>query len=203
MRAWHREPDSQTCCEDGGLDGSILFLSLVKESSRDQESYQTKVSWLARQARERHVRREKTSLILSKPKLEGLAVEAIMEFIPYHEGFLSTIFWLPFLEFGNVSFGWANSDQHHGNAGMAGKEFRDGLRLCETPIFLWTLRSARAWGFITLDCVFLALDFGELRPSWGLFRWWESGSAMGIPGDRWRIILRVSIVLFSIFSYLL
>ena len=77
------------------------------------------------------------------------------------------MFGLAYLEFGNVSFGWANSGLHRRSAGMACKEAPDGLRLCEARVILWTHR------------IFLDLDWGRVKE---FLRAFLGGGKMAVPG---------------------
>lgn len=92
--------------------------------------------------------------------------------------------------------------QHRKSAGMACKEAPDGRRLWAARVVLWILLSAPTWRFISPDPIFLDLDLGEPRHPRG-FGWWENGAAVWMPGARWRHILKRSVVLFSMLSYLL
>lgn len=53
---------------------------------------------------------------------------------------------------------------------MVRKEVPGGPRLCEALVTLWTLLFAHAQDLITLDRIFLGLDFGELRRSRSFFQ---------------------------------
>lgn len=73
----------QAFCEDGeerqvSTEWKHLISFSIKEGKQTKRATETK-------ARESCVRQEKAWLVLSQLKLEGLDVEAIMEFIPYHE----------------------------------------------------------------------------------------------------------------------
>lgn len=71
----------------------ISFLS--RRKNRDGESYKTKVSGFTGWVREPCQARKDFADSMYKLKLEGLDVQAIVEFIPYHEGFwLSSFDWL-------------------------------------------------------------------------------------------------------------
>lgn len=81
---------------------------------------------------------------------------------------------------------------------MVRKEVPGGPRLCEALVTLWTLLFAHAQDLITLDRIFLGLDFGELRRSQSFFQKREHGSAVWVHGARRRSTLKVSTVSSSL-----
>ena len=70
---------------EGGLDGSLSFLSLVREGKQRSRGLPNRGEQVWRQGRE-PCQGSEALLILSELKLEGLDVEAVREFIPNQEG---------------------------------------------------------------------------------------------------------------------
>lgn len=81
---------------------------------------------------------------------------------------------------------------------MVCKEVPGGPRLCEALVTPWMLLFSHAQDLITLDRIFLGLDFGELSRSRRFFQKWENGSAVWVREARRRSTSKVSTVLSSL-----